>query len=79
MQRERVVDEGVVLVRAWHFAACHLFDLPLRLIGYAVIVLLIPEQGLSEYSIPCRIFFLLGPQQNVLIMKKLIWSLVGWH
>ena len=49
---ERVVDEGVVLVRAGHFAACHLFDLPLRLIGNAVIVLLIPEQCLSEYQYP---------------------------
>ena len=54
MHSERVVDEGVVLVRAGHFAACHLFDLPLRLIGNAVIVLLIPEQCLSEYQYPMK-------------------------
>ena len=70
MHSERVVGEGVVLVRAWHFAACHLFDLPLRLIGNAVIVLLIPKQCLSEYSIPCRIFFLLSPPQKCFDYEK---------
>ena len=62
MHSERVVDEGVVLVRAGHFAACHLFDLPLRLIGNAVIVLLIPEQCFSEYQYPMKdILFALSP------------------